>query len=489
MALQPVNNIQPPVQPPVNNQPPVQPPVNNNQPPVQPPVNNNQPPVQPPVNNNPVDPVAVAINKLSKTAIDLLWKEKVTDASWYAKLFGLIGYAWNRSTAAAADKQFGATIEKFNKASAELVIAVADRHFTPQEAAEAGIPEVQFNSTLSQLHYSERLLNSKQKLETFYTLFKERTTQLNAGENSGEFGFYAAAAQKIINDLPLSTDLLNLKFPATLPVRIKTTLHDFNGKIFDDMATGFANQPIADITIESFKQKAAVIKGFFASIDNVDIETKMRQAIKAKHDTAAIDTIRGEFTSTDPNSARLTAAKTAITTQLEAARVQLQTELDALRGSTGFNGTINTAFQERQTAEAEMNQAKAAYVTQRGLYGSAATVSSAIADLLALDDATDPRIIASKADLVVKARTFDEKKRAHEDLGARFREIAQYQQGTNTLNGGKLFEVTANLQPTAVERAARAETARVARFYTELNLLVGDTNKVARSEALHRIIG
>ncbi len=434
------------------------------------------------------DPVTAAIKKLSKTAIANLWEEKVTNAPWYTKLFGLISYAWNRSTAAAADKQFGATIENFNKASAELVQAVANRRFTPEEAASLGIPELQFGEAENQMSYAQWNLEAKQKLKAFYDVFKERITQLNVGENSDEFGVYAAAAQKVINDLSQSKELLpNLKYPATLPIRIQTTLQDFNGKIFDDMVAAYAHQPIANITIDSFKQKAALIKGFFSAIDNVDIEAEIRKAIKAKHDTAAIDGIRAEFANPAADAAHLVTAKAAIETKLVAERSQLQAELDALRGSTGFNGTLHTAFQERQVAESEMNQAKAVYVTQRGAFGSVARADTPVSELIGLADA-DPRIDQAKAHLIEKARVFQEKHTAYETLTTRFNEIAQYHLGTNNLNGGKLFEINANLQPAAVEAAARTETAKVANFYNELNLVVGKNNKAVRSQQLHRII-
>jgi hypothetical protein len=448
-----------------------------------------------------LDPVTAAINKLSKTAIANLWEEKVTNAPWYAKLFGLISYAWNRSTAAAADKQFGPTIEIFNKASAELVKAVAERRFTPQEAVQLNLPALQFTDANNQTAYAQLNLNADQKLQEFYDIFKKRITQLNINENSADFGIYAGAAQKIIDDLSKSQELAaKLQNPATLGTKIETTKQGFNGKIFDDMTKAYADQAIGNITIDSFKQKAALIKGFFNAIDNVDIEAKMRQAIKAKHDTNAFDTIRAEFSNPAADAPRLVSAKAAIQTKLTAERTQLQTELDALRGNNGWNGTVNTAYQELQTAQREMDQAYNALVLSLNAFGGInandrnGTIQF-ITQFLAAGNAASTGItnVAGIQTLLqtytTKVQAFETKRTAHAALVTRLSEIAQYQNGTTNLSGGRLFQIDANLVPNAVEAAARAENGKVANFYNELNLIVGENNKTARSQSLHRIIG
>lgn len=455
------------------------------------------PPVQPPVQPV-VDPINEKINKLSKTAIDRVWEEKVTNVDWNWKLPGAIQYLFTKivytfgiGETAEADKKFGATIAKFNKASEELVEAVANRYLTPEETntlGENNCPSVQFISPDKQMEYANCLQISEDKLKEFYDLFRERITQEgDTDENS--FGAYAAAAQKIITDLSQSKKLHDrMNWPALLPVRIQTTLNNFNGKIFKDMVAAYADQPIANITIDSFKAKVALIKGFFTDVNTVDIEASLRKAIKDKHDTAAINKIRDEFIKPGPDLDRhLKAAIGTIKTRLTKEQKELQKELDELRGDKGDNGKVDAAWKERKTAEDAMNEAKVVYIEKRGTFGSAAKAETPIAELLALED-TDPHIVEAKVDLVAKAKVFDEKKKAHEVLDARFNEIAHYQQGTQNRDGGKLFKVEANLQPAALEGAATDETTKVASFYDALNTVVEENNKVELSQALHAII-
>lgn len=446
------------------------------------------------------DPVTVALNKLSKTAVANLWEEKVTSAPWYTKLFGLIGYLWNKSTAAAADKQFGATIQKFNTAATELVQSVARRAFTPEEAAAFGVNPVQFNNTNEQLLQAQCISDAKNKLEAFYSVFKERVAQLDVNENdTNGLGIYAAAAQKAINDLSESKKVLpDLKYPATFSTKIQTTLQEFNGRIFDDMVNAYANQPIANITIGNFKQKVALIKGFFSAIDNVDIEAKLRQAIKRTHHTDALDAIRDEFTNAAADAPRFVEAKTQIEAKLNADKLALQGKLDELRGPNGWNGTIDAAFQARQQAEAAMNQAFTALIVafqqpaNNVDQNDQARTIALITQFLDTAKTSGLTNIANLQQLLTdynqKAVDFQAKKQAHEAKLAELAEIAQYD-NTGNMTAGKIFDIDANLQPAAVDAAARAETRKNASFYTELNLVVGENNKVARSQALNRILG
>lgn len=444
-------------------------------------------PPNPPTPPTPAAPtreerVAKAVDELSKTALGTLWKENVTDAAWYMKLIGLITYLWYRSEAAAADEKFGATIDQFNEATTKLVQAVAKRRFSQQEADELGLPPVQFANSGSQLAYAQLNLDVEEKLKVFYDLFKKRVEQLNCPE---DLGVYAAAAQKIIQDLSQSKDALpEIEFPATLSKRIETTLHDFNGKIFNDMVAAYADQPLAQISIENFTKTARDVKGFFPEIDNVDIETRMRQAITDKYSSDAIEAIRAEYTNEAANAPRFVAFRKNIETKLKAEKTKLEADFNALRGSNGQNGTVDAAYRAMQTAKAPMDQAKAVYMTQRNGFGNAARPDISVADLIDLE-VTDSRLAETKADLVAKHKIFEEKQKAYVDLDAKLKKIARFAEGASIPNAGQLVETNEKLAN--LDREARSATTKVANFLNELKQVVGN-DKVARSQALHAII-
>jgi hypothetical protein len=460
------------------------------------------------------DLVAAAMAKLSQTAVNNLWKKIVSDAHFLMKYSGIAVIQYylfsGRSAAVEEDAAHGATIKDFNKKSTELVDAVGLRFLTQNEADKAGIPPLKFYNAKHQSDYDKVKGDAETKLKEFYDVFKTRVSQIGVDHNSRDYGIYAAAAQKLIEKrFQKSTESEVKKHPAHFALKIKTAQGEFNGKIFDDMADAYGKQAIGDITIESFQKKAALIHGFFPQLKAVDIEAKLREAIKAKHVTPednALEKIRGEFACTDttgPTAARFLAAKTAKETELRAKKTALEAEYYALRGTDAALaaarrvqghewqagcGTMHAASLEMQAAGALVDTAKAEYVTQRGQFPGQHTANDDTSVLLGLADA-DPRLVATKADLRTKFDAFEVKRKAFEALCTRFAKIAHYAENSERRDGGELFDVEANLDPTAIERSARAETSRKAAFYNELNQDVADeeTARIARSEALRAI--
>ncbi len=461
------------------------------------------PPSTPP---STVDPVAVALNKIFKeSAVSKLWEEKVTKASnIFTQFAGLFVYLWNKGEAVAQD----ATIEKINVAVTQLVDSVAERNYSEEEAATKGLPRLRFTNAKDQEVYGARQEASNKALSEFYDLFKARVTQLGITEQSNDYGVYAAAASKAIQESSSNLKSFTkvgggvvprtIDTTATLKTKIETTVKGFNSKIFYDMVNSFADQPIENITIQGFKDKVVVLKGFFSSNDTVEIETELRKAIKAKHDSVQFNTIHTEFLNPAANAPRFVAARAAIETKLNAEKTALEADLNALRGPHGFDGTLNTAFQERQTAEAEKNQAYTALVTafQQPTANLAVTdVNATLAAITAFLSGTSGATsnIAQIQGLLVtyqqKAAAFEAKKAAHDALFARLNEIATYNYGSSVVTGGKLHAVTTNLQTAALDNAARTEATKIANFFNELNQVVGDSTKIVRSNALRAIIG
>lgn len=439
------------------------------------------------------NPVDIAGNKLSKTAIDNLWTDKVTNASnVFTKFAGLISYLWNRSTAASQDTpEVKATIEAYNTASLKLVKAIANRALTERESASMGVAPMQFNSGAVQLSNAAQKQAADVAEKEFYDVFKKRCTQLNISTNSADFGVYTQAALNNVTRISESKEFLSdlpsqLKDAANLiPVKMGTMVEGFSKRIYVDMVDGFASQPAASITIDGFKQKAADMKGFFPNNSSVDIEASLRQALKANNDQA-FNALANEFLNVDPTNAKVAELKGQLRTQFEAEKQAIETELSALRGPSGWDGTINAAFQRMDAARVARDAARAELFNVLGIVNPT-MADDQLAALLNGNFSTD---ITAKRDLwLQKVAEFNTAKQEHDALVARFAELAQYQPGTQNVIGGKLAQVNANLQDAQLGAAARAEATKIGNFYRELHTDVNERNKQARFNRMHTIIG
>lgn len=454
------------------------------------------PPVVPPVGTPPaapVDPVVAAINKLSKSNIDNLWEDNVTNAAWYAKISGFICYLWGRSDALEKDKDQGESIAEFNQATVELVNAVAHRALTPQESNALNFNAVLPDDYVKQAKAATSQICANEALEKFYAAFKTRISKLQVNEDSADFGIYSNAAQRILT-LRAENERANFDMGSLLPTKMKTTVQEFTGKILNDMVEAYATQPLASITGDSFKAKVALVYSYFSNLrpteteTKVEIEAKLRQAISKKHKADEFTAIRGEYANQSQYAPHFVAAKGTVKAKLEAERTKLQAELTTLCGvNNARNGKLNTVWGERTTAETALTTAKAAYVVARSTFPGGVTTATATEDLLGMD--IDPQLVPLKADLKAKFDAFNAKDKEYNELDTRRQFIAQFT--GDQITGGRLHDIGLNLDPAALALSARAETNKVVNFYDELNQAVDpvdNASKVARSQALHQII-
>jgi hypothetical protein len=449
---------------------------------------------------NVVDPVAVALNRLSKTALQNLWDDKITNRGFFGKISGFFEYLYNRSTAAAEDTQEAvATIEKFNKATTELVEAVAARHLNSKEVSELDVGQGALNYK-AQLLSAQVKIVSEEKLTAFYEAFKERVsaTQLNIAENSDEFGAFGAAAEKAIRDfatgkkVTTTIDGVVMDISKTLAPRIETTLTEFKTKIFNDMKNGYAEQDLANITPESLQKKVELIKGYFKWNDTREIRAELVKAIKAHHDSSELAAKRAEFIAAINNTGSsdiYVASKEARKTTLEARQTALETELAEFRGTNGFNGTLNAADKAQRDAQADVNQlyidffasfgTPMAGLTANNQAGIKAAWKAFVDNTPASSSTSTPVNVSRLAALFTKIeeaeRVLQEKKDARKALQDRFDEIAVYN-NTGNLSGGELSIVKKSLADAALNDETVKELRNLANFYGSLNDEINEGN-------------
>ncbi len=442
------------------------------------------------------DQICIAANRLSKSAIDNLWNEHVTKASnIFTKFAGLFSYLWNRSTAAAQDAPaVKATIEEYNKATAALVKAVAHRDLTKKEAKRIQIAPLKYSDPKEQ----KQAANYKRAAEVaeadFYKVFKKRCQQLNVNTNDREFGIYTEAAANQVKKYSASAQLSDYYFdnldPTTLGslhTKIETVIEGFSQKIYYEMIDGYANQPIESFTVESFKQKAADIRGFYPMNQIVDIEATLRQKLKIQHDQE-FNRLAQEYLNPNADNAKIDEIKVQLRTAHEAERTAIDAELLELRGTNNWNGTINAANNTLIQARAALDAAQLAFVNLYNTTYPSHGPQSTIDALLALDFAAAPvALVNAKADLIARNNECIAADQAKQALIARLTELATTFDGNGNILTGTHAEVNAKLEETQLGRVARDEATRLGSFYRELNMDVNERNKQARFNRMQQL--
>jgi hypothetical protein len=168
-----------------------------------------------------------------------------------------------------------------------------------------------------------------------------------------------------------------------------------------------------------------------------------------------------------------------------AKKADLEAKLAALRGTTGFNGTIHTAYVAKEAARTAL-EASVASLRVMFLDLSRGTDVAAIAELLARDT-NSPAIATAKALVQANLDAFKAADKAFTDIVAELAKIAVYNAAGNVV-GGELAAVNANLNPAALDAAARSEATKIARFFAEINKEIGDNNQVVLFNQLHAVI-
>ncbi len=428
-----------------------------------------------PVTTNPIDDAERSLS--ATTNLSDLWKKNVTDSSWLFKIFGLISYHWNKSTAETAD----ATAIQYTAKLVALVTALGGRALTPVEAATVGVAGVQFNAGADQMKSAERLLAARTAEKEFYEVFSKRCEQLTIKPESNDFGIYTQAA---MNGLTKQVDSMDaagkVGYKETLKVKLGTAITGFGERIYVDMVKSFADQSADKITIQSFTQKAKDINGFFPANDIVSIEASMRETIRLKHTTAFTDLSNAY--STAGNNPKVVEIEKDLKIALDAQKSALDAELLTLRGPDNWHGAIHSADEKVKAAQIALNGAKTEFLNKfKATYG-VIDITSSFETLIGFDFAPKPELQALKAEVSNKHKELGDAQAEHKALVDRLGVLAQF--NGSTIQAGQYAEVQAKLAN--VGNLARLEATNRGKFYKLMTMQVGEQNKQVLHEQLHR---
>jgi hypothetical protein len=257
----------------------------------------------------------------------------------------------------------------------------------------------------------------------------------------------------------------------------------------------FVNRPLQDITFEIYKHEVSLIH-VYTNTDPIDVEWKLRNAIKAKH-SENFNQLIEEFH--NPNSPRRIRIKNGIEAALHYEKNFIQAEIAELRGSNGFNGHIDQAYQEMTQAREEMLQAGTSLTATMSLLTSSFNelsndLSSLLGSLFSSEHSSAGGGISFShfqqfTNNYSRARDiYEGTHEIYENLMTRFNSLVQYEPGTDHIIGGRIVEIDAALTETALLSAAEQQGRKWSSFYYELSLDVNEDNKASRYTVLHHII-
>jgi hypothetical protein len=176
--------------------------------------------------------------------------------------------------------------DKFNQSAKEFIEAIVNRPLLTEESIA-----LQLHYRCMEMPFLVQPQEDTNTVQAFYDIFQEQIMQLKIDKNGQIFWIYAAAAQKAIT-IKANIWIENLENPLELRAKIITSRRAFNGKVFEDMIKTYTSQPIANITIDSFKEKAAWIQERLPRMSCMNIETKLCQAVLSKHGSAVFDKLK-----------------------------------------------------------------------------------------------------------------------------------------------------------------------------------------------------
>ncbi len=213
------------------------------------------------------------------------WDEKVTQASGFSKILGLISYFWNLRSVTVLNRAYSDLISKVSKQMSQ------DQDHLPGNA--------QVSISVKEDAVQNHLKNQSEKaLETFYNAFKGRCSTLGVDELKEDFAVYTQAARKALekpNELKgsnIDTQVRNSKIVKNM----KPMLKKFDNIMYKDMVATFAMQKDAKgINMESFAAKSEMMSKVFGS-EASDIEASLRKATldEGKH-AEAFKKLAGNF--------------------------------------------------------------------------------------------------------------------------------------------------------------------------------------------------
>lgn len=385
--------------------------------------------------------VDVALDNLCLTNVQILWNENVVGKPFFAQIAGLFTYLWNRSTAVAADKDQGATIELFNTKLAELVVALKNRGLTP---AESGATVSYTNLAQAQADTEHRLAAEKKEKE-FYDVFKTRCTQLNV--SGDDLPVFANAAAKGLNNY--ANTLTDVKHKNSLIEKIKTASLSFNEKVYTDVVNAYSTQDVALITPENFNKKVQELKALFPKNDANAIAASLKKSIATEANKTEMRRLAQECLNPDNNmttNAKLKEVRDNLAQALNTEKATVEARMAELRGPNTFNGLISAATRKQADAQAEVDAALAALNTARGtLPGNNATADQWVA-LGSIDAATAPQAVKDAyAALITKHTALTAAKKERDDLVAELATLAQWQPNSSNITGGRFHEIATEL--------------------------------------------
>ncbi len=259
----------------------------------------------------------------------------------------------------------------FVNATVALIEAVAARARTREEAQKLLYPLSQsmilenkhpLGLNLSELHSQRTNLKNKHKAEQaqhdFFHAFQQRIAELDIDRSTPLYGSYARAAQQLIEESALLSSHVDA-------IKKESILQDFDNRVFKDIVEVLASKPLAEITISAFKQKTSELGRLFPRFNKdrnlVEIETKLRQAIKAHHTKEEFKKVREKFTNLKPDEFKAAAQK--IEAEYKAVKTKIEARLKELRGEKygDENSLLHKAHVVLEKANKDKEKAKAEF--------------------------------------------------------------------------------------------------------------------------------
>jgi len=386
--------------------------------------------------------------------------------------------------------------KEYKKKQTALVKAVGLRGLTQAEVRQKGFSVIIFNTIDdSQAKAFEKTIEAERAEQKFYEVFRERCVQLGIQPSNSDFAVYAYAAMNGLTQESQTKETSCFKMfcyccaeeeqnDEVTSVKMGTTILNFSKRVFEDIVNDYANHPIEFITPESFLKQVQFIKGFFPENSSVEIEASLRKALLLKHEGSFIKISR-EYLDSSYDNRRVNDIAYHLVDMFRSEKMVIEAELAALRGPTGWNGTINAAQEKMNQAEIELKEAEVKFHNVYNNYFSA--VSTNPEEMLAaLNNLPVPCALQEVIDL------FKEKHAKFEGalfecnvLKARLNVLAQWD-WRGDICGGEFFDVCHKLGN--VQNIARREAVKIGDFYRELNLVVNEKNKQVRYNQMHKFI-
>jgi hypothetical protein len=263
-----------------------------------------------------------------------------------------------------------------------------------------------------------------------------------------------------------------------------TQLADHLGEqLFSDVINAYAQQPIEEITIDSYKDKIRKIMIHWLFGHSVfqlaRAGLKLRQAILNVHG-AALTAIGNEFSGVAND--RFLPIKDDLRNARIGERNEIEKKLAHLCGPNSFNGAIHYAFETQMCAERHKNVCKSEYVFElkKGLNPSEQKY-----DYLVIEQ-------GKKVEAAFKAYTesYEYHQRMsikHDSLVAELAWLAVWKDGK--LCGGKKMEIEIALQDEKLSTDAEERCKKIGHFYHQLALPIDEDNQFELHQKLHEIIG